>query len=292
MPLPKPRQGEGRQEFIGRCMADETMQSEFPDESQRAAVCYRQWRNRGKVMSKTLEKKAIVRPFEVKAVNAEERTFEGLASTWDLDLVGDVIHRGAFRRTLSHWRKSGRVIPLIDQHNYGSVRSVVGKLIAAKETEDGLWTRYQVIDGPDGDEVLRRIEGGYVTGLSIGFRPVKVEEPSDEERKRGIWRHIKEVQLLEVSVVIWPANDGARIDIDSVKSLLAAMKDRDLTDDDMAELKALRDDIDALLNGIEAPDSPDSGTSEPAEPDGLASEDQLTAIRQKMLALKLRRLAV
>src|SRR5690606_6184624 len=84
MPLPKPRQGEGRQEFIGRCMADETMQSEFPDESQRAAVCYRQWRNRGKVMSKTLEKKAIVRPFEVKAVNAEERTFEGLASTWDL----------------------------------------------------------------------------------------------------------------------------------------------------------------------------------------------------------------
>jgi len=292
MPLPKPRQGEGRQEFISRCMADETMRSEFPDESQRAAVCYRQWRNRGKAMSKTIERKAIVRPFEIKAVDATERTFEGLASTWDLDLVGDVIHRGAFRRTLSHWRQSGRVIPLLDQHNYGSVRAVVGKLIAAKETEDGLWTRYQVIDGPDGDEVLRRIEGGYVTGLSIGFRPVKVEEPSDEDRKRGIWRHIKEVQLLEISVVIWPANDGARIDVDSVKSLLAAMKDRDLTDDDMAELKALRDDIDALLNGIEAPDSPDSGTSEPAEPDGLASEDQLTAIRQKMLALKLRRLAV
>src|SRR5690606_2847152 len=98
---------------------------------------------------------------------------------------------------------------------------------------------------------------------------------------------LKEVQLLEVSVVIWPANDGARIDIDSVKSLLAAMKDRDLTDDDVAELKALRDDIDALLTGSEAPDSPDGGTPAPAEPDGLASEDQLAAIRQKMLALKL-----
>src|SRR5690554_5309181 len=246
-----------------------------------ARCCTRSWRT--KAMSTTIERKAIVRPFEVKAVDAKERTFEGLASTWDLDLVGDVIHRGAFRRTLSHWRQSGRVIPLLDQHNYGSVRAVVGKLIAAKETDDDLWTRYQVIDGPDGDEVLHRIEGGYVTGLSIGFRPVKVEEPSDDERKRGIWRHIKEVQLLEISVVIWPANEGARIDTDSVKSLIAALKDRDLTDNDRAELKALRDDIDALLKAIEAPDSLDGGTPEPAEPDGLASEDQVAAIRQKML---------
>lgn len=230
-------------------------------------------------------------PFDIKAISAEERTFEGLASTWDVDLGGDVIHRGAFARTLSHWRHSGRVIPLIDQHNYGSVRAVVGKLIDARETADGLWTKYEVIDGPDGDEVLRRIEGGYVDGLSIGYRAIKTESPTEEEARAGVWRHLKEVQLREVSVVAWPMNDGARIDIDSVKSLRAALIDRELDEDDRAALKALRDDIDALLTDSDAEDSPDAGTPAAEDPYGRASEDQIAALRRKMLALKLRRLA-
>lgn len=229
--------------------------------------------------------------FEVKETDEEQRTFRGLASTWDLDLGGDVIHRGAFKRTLDHWRRSGRVIPLLDQHNYGSVRAVVGKLIEARETADGLDAKFEVIDGPDGDEILRRIKGGFVDGLSIGYRAVKIEEPTDEERRKGILRHLKEIELREISVVIWPMNPNARLDVSSVKTLLANGADA-LTDDELAELVALRDDIDALLKGIEAPDSPDGGTPRPAEPDGLASEDQLAALRRNMLALKLRRLAV
>ena len=40
MPLPKPKEEETENEFIGRCMADETMQNEYPDQKQRAGVCY------------------------------------------------------------------------------------------------------------------------------------------------------------------------------------------------------------------------------------------------------------
>jgi hypothetical protein len=43
--LPKPS-GESEDEFISRCMGDSTMNKEFPDEKQRAAVCYGQWRDR------------------------------------------------------------------------------------------------------------------------------------------------------------------------------------------------------------------------------------------------------
>ena len=43
MPLPKPGESQSRDDFIGACMASETMQREFPDQKQRAAVCYRQW---------------------------------------------------------------------------------------------------------------------------------------------------------------------------------------------------------------------------------------------------------
>lgn len=162
-------------------------------------------------------------PFQVKAVDEESRTFSGLASTWDLDLGGDIIHQGAFAKTLKEWRASGKPLPLIDQHNYGSIRSVVGKMISAKETGDGLVSEFQVIDGPDGDEVLRRVKGGYVDGLSIGYMPTKWEDERSEEGKRI--RHLKEITLHEVSVVIWPMNPGATIDASTVKSLLDHIED-------------------------------------------------------------------
>lgn len=46
MPLPKPNKNEKEKEFISRCMSSETMNKEFPDQKQRAAVCYSQYRKR------------------------------------------------------------------------------------------------------------------------------------------------------------------------------------------------------------------------------------------------------
>jgi hypothetical protein len=39
-----PKAGESESEFISRCMADSTMNSEYPEQSQRAAVCYAYWK--------------------------------------------------------------------------------------------------------------------------------------------------------------------------------------------------------------------------------------------------------
>ncbi len=43
MPLPTPTEGETQDEFVSRCMGDETANADFPEQEQRAAVCYRQW---------------------------------------------------------------------------------------------------------------------------------------------------------------------------------------------------------------------------------------------------------
>lgn len=40
MPIPKKRKDESDKEFVSRCMGDSTMNKEFPDQKQRAAVCY------------------------------------------------------------------------------------------------------------------------------------------------------------------------------------------------------------------------------------------------------------
>lgn len=43
MPMPTPREDEEKDEFIDRCMGDETMNDEFEDPAQRRAVCESQW---------------------------------------------------------------------------------------------------------------------------------------------------------------------------------------------------------------------------------------------------------
>jgi hypothetical protein len=40
--IPSPEGGENENDFISRCMSE--LNEEFPDESQRAAVCYKSWR--------------------------------------------------------------------------------------------------------------------------------------------------------------------------------------------------------------------------------------------------------
>lgn len=39
MPIPKPQNNESQQDFINRCMQDETMIEEYQDPKQRLAVC-------------------------------------------------------------------------------------------------------------------------------------------------------------------------------------------------------------------------------------------------------------
>jgi hypothetical protein len=43
MPIPTPTQNEPEDDFIQRCMSDEKMKSEYPDEAQRYAVCVTQF---------------------------------------------------------------------------------------------------------------------------------------------------------------------------------------------------------------------------------------------------------
>ena len=44
MPLPNPKKNEKQGNFISRCAGDETMNKDFPDNKQRVAVCYSQWK--------------------------------------------------------------------------------------------------------------------------------------------------------------------------------------------------------------------------------------------------------
>lgn len=46
--LPKPKKGESKKKFLNRCMANPSMNSEFPGRAQRFAVCQSQSKKRPK----------------------------------------------------------------------------------------------------------------------------------------------------------------------------------------------------------------------------------------------------
>ncbi|MEO7889173.1 MAG: HK97 family phage prohead protease [Vicinamibacterales bacterium] len=177
--------------------------------------------------------KVAPRPFAIKAVDSVARTFEGIAAAYSLDLGGDVIQPGAFAKTLAYWREKSTAIPLINQHNYyDGIHDVLGSMIDAEERPEGLWAKFEVDDGPDGEKLMRHIEKKRINGLSIGY---EIPAGGAEVDKDGI-RQLSEIRLREVSAVIWPMNPDATIDSASIKSA------SEMSDD---ELREMRDTLDA-----------------------------------------------
>lgn len=214
------------------------------------------------------EMKRIVVPFEVKAdsIDESERTFEGLASVWGLDLGDDVMHKGAFKKTISEWKNGDDSIPLLNSHNHYDVLSAFGQLIDAKETTEGLWTKWEVIEGADGDRVLARLRPSARTGksavskMSIGYEPTKFNFEESDDARFGQVRNLLEVRLKEVSLVLFPMAPGARINVGSVKTMIEAatsIDPKDVDSETKAELRKLASRIGILL----APQQGKTGTS-------------------------------
>lgn len=189
----------------------------------------------------------IFAPFEVKARNDDARTFEGIAAAYTEDLGGDVIHPGAFKRTLAEWKSAGRVLPLMDHHpmtlnpTFSVTQHTLGKLLDAEEREDGLWAKFQVSKTRAGDDLLALLRDGMVEGLSIGYKAVN---PERDDMGR---RHLREIRLDEISVVTYGMNPDALVNLSSVKSVLAGLDREHLSDEDRTELRRLASRIGNLL---------------------------------------------
>lgn len=151
-------------------------------------------------------------------------TFEGYGAYFgNVDSYGDVISKGAFRRTLREAKRSGVWPSMLLQHGSwlgGDDNMPVGIWTEMSEDEKGLVVEGQLADtarGRDAYALLKMTPRPAITGLSIGFRVKEFVLGTKPKEPR---RTIKDVELLEVSLVTFPANDKARVT--SVKSALNA----------------------------------------------------------------------
>lgn len=144
---------------------------------------------------------------EIKLRNEDEPgTFSGMGAVFgNKDFVGDVIERGAFANSLRGFERNGRLPPLLWSHD---MSMPIGRFLSMEENTNGLKVKGRInLDTTKGADAHALMKAGDVNGLSIGFRVPENGFTVDEKRNT---RRLKEIELLEVSVVALPANDKAR----------------------------------------------------------------------------------
>lgn len=144
-----------------------------------------------------LDKKFL--PFELKLAEDGTRRVSGYGAVFgNVDSYGDIILPGAFAKSLA-----SRGMPkMLAQHDWGKVP---GMWDVAKEDEKGLYLEGPFAKTPLGEEYQELAQMGALGGMSIGYRTL------DSEYNREGHRLLKEVELWEVSLVTFPANDQATI---------------------------------------------------------------------------------
>ncbi|WP_298187810.1 HK97 family phage prohead protease [uncultured Pseudomonas sp.] len=157
-------------------------------------------------------KQRLDMPLTVKSVS-DTGEFEGYGSVFGVeDSYGDVVVRGAFTASLERWAAKGRLPALLWQHN---MSEPIGVYTEMREDETGLYVKGRLLI--DADPLAKRAHGhmkaGSLSGLSIGY----MLDDYEYDKEKGIWI-LKAIDLWEVSLVTFPANDEARIS--DVKSLL------------------------------------------------------------------------
>lgn len=213
----QPMRDESRDEFMSRCQ----------DEGHSASECALMWDDHmgGKAGMVAMQRhdghitavnEVYGQPvadrawstLQVKALDAERREIEGIASTPTVDRVGDVVRSEGGKFTLP--------LPLLYHHRHDEP---VGHVTVAKVSKSGINIRakFAKIDEPGElknriDKAWQEVKAGLVRGLSIGFKPLEYELLEDG---KGI--DFKTWSLYELSLVTIPAN--AEANITTIKSI-------------------------------------------------------------------------
>jgi len=224
MPLPEPNLGEDRDAFVSRCMGDDKIRSEFPNDDQRAAVCMSAFEKTdkgdssmsqiqeydediGDFESKEFEAGTLDVKFDVKAGHEDDEkgVFSGYGSIFgNKDLGNDIVVEGAFAKSIAS--KGAKAVKMLYQHRPDEPIGVFDEII---EDRRGLKVKGRLAMGTQrGREVYELMKMGALDGLSIGYRVDAKGYDYDEKGKR---RYLKSVDLMEISAVTFPMNPRARV---------------------------------------------------------------------------------
>lgn len=139
------------------------------------------------------------------SVDRESRTIEGLALPY-----GRVAAKGGLRFRFApgsiRWSDVGRV-KLLRDHDPAQP---LGRAVDLSDGPAGLYVKFRVARGPEGDRALELAEDGVLDGLSVGvdFDAQADAEPDPADRSVLV---VRRADLREVSLTPMPSFDDARV---------------------------------------------------------------------------------
>lgn len=140
--------------------------------------------------------------WDIKQVNKDASgkiVIKGYANTVDKDRVGDVVLPKAFEKTLKEYLDNPVILY---QHNWDLV---IGKCVKAEITDTGLYIEAEISQAKDVEDVRTKIAEGSLKTFSIGYN--ELDADYDEANSCNV---VKELELMEISVVTIPCNPKAK----------------------------------------------------------------------------------
>lgn len=142
---------------------------------------------------------------KIKSVS-ETGEFEGYGSVFGVkDSYSDIVVKGAFQKSLDKWKEKGGFPALLWQHK---MDEPIGIYTEMSEDDNGLKLKGRLLidDDPLAKRAHAHMKAGSLTGLSIGY--ALNDYDYDSVKDAFI---LKDIDLWEVSLVTFPANESAVI---------------------------------------------------------------------------------
>jgi len=191
------------EEAISKGYGDEEEEDKYHKKPKKKSVCVCQ--DDGICQCDT-EIKKLTFHSEVKA-NDDKGTFTGYGSIFgNEDQGSDIMQKGAFTKSLE--QRPASKVKMLYQHK---TDEPIGVFTEMYEDSKGLFVKGQLAMGTQkGREAYELLKMGALDGMSIGFR-ADPDKQGYNENKRGT-RTLKEVDLMEISLVTFPMNERALIE--------------------------------------------------------------------------------
>jgi len=184
MPIPNPKKSEKQGDFVSRCMGDETMNKEFPDQKQRAAVCYSQFKKANaniEASEESLEEyKNEFLEMSVGSLNSIKKHVENILSSLDNPMV---------KENLTESWLQGRIAITEDYvltiHNY---------VMFVQESDDEDYEESEADASAEDltvDNLYIPEESEYVSAEEVAFDKNDVVEYDIAKERPGLWENIR-----------------------------------------------------------------------------------------------------
>ena len=153
-------------------------------------------------------------PLELKGPGLKKGQFEGHGAVFgNIDLDGDIIVKGAFKKTLREHENNGTLPQMFWMHQ---ADQVPGKWLEMREDDVGLFAKGELLPTTLGKDMKILLDAKAARGLSVGFITRDADWRAD-----GV-RVIKEIDLVETSLVSLAANPLAKVESVSKSVRLSA----------------------------------------------------------------------